>query len=306
MLATLGVAVALAAAAVLALLLLLWWGQERIVFQPSGAPYPEPREARRLDYRAEDGQPLFALVVGDDAAARPAIHPPAVGGYPPKAGAWPAAAGAREAGGWAPGGALLVFHGNADLAAWRVPWAREVARRTGRLVVLAEYRGYGGLPGPPTAAGVGRDARAALRAVREELGVPAGRVALYGHSLGSAVAAELAAEAPPEVLVLEAPFTSARAMARIVTTRAVELVWGLISRVPYDTERRVAALDAPVWVVHGERDLIIPARMGRSVYAAARQKGELLIVPRAGHNDVADAGGEEYWRWLERALRAER
>ena len=278
MLVTLGAAAAVVVVLALALLTLLWWGQERIVFQPGRPPYPEAREARRLDYRAEDGQPLFALVVGDDASAR--AH-----------------------------GALLVFHGNADLAAWLIPWARAAARRTGRAVVLAEYRGYAGLPGPPTVGGVRRDAQAALRAVREELGVPGAlrageRVALYGHSLGSAVAAELAAEARPEVLVLESPFTSARAMARIVTTPAVELVWGLISRVPYDTERRVAALDAPVWVVHGERDLVIPARMGRAVYAAARRKGELLLVPRAGHDDVADAAGERYWAWLARALGA--
>ena len=273
MLVTLGWALAAALAIALALLALIWWGQERIVFQPSGPPFPEARGARRVEYRADDGQPLFALVVGDDSAARTR-------------------------------GVLLAFHGNADLAAWQVPWAEEVARRTGYAVVLAEYRGYGGLPGRPTADGVRRDALAALRVVRDELRPPPGRVALYGHSLGSAVAAELAAGAAPAALVLVSPFTSARAMARIVAARPVELAWSLISRVPYDTEARVRELDAPVWVAHGERDFIIPVRMGRAVYAAARRKGELLLIPRAGHNDVIEAGGEEYWSWLERALSA--
>ena len=57
-----------------------------------------------------------------------------------------------------------------------------------------------------------------------------------------------------------------------------------------------------MWVAHGDRDLVIPVRMGREVFAAARHPGELLIVPGAGHNDVAEVGGEAYWGWLTRAL----
>jgi fermentation-respiration switch protein FrsA (DUF1100 family) len=57
-----------------------------------------------------------------------------------------------------------------------------------------------------------------------------------------------------------------------------------------------------VWVAHGDRDLIIPVRMGREVFEAAAHRGELLIVPGAGHNDVADVGGRDYWRWLARAV----
>jgi fermentation-respiration switch protein FrsA (DUF1100 family) len=82
----------------------------------------------------------------------------------------------------------------------------------------------------------------------------------------------------------------------------VLLGWRAIARVHFDTERRVRELDAPVWVAHGERDLIIPARFGRRVYEAAKVKGDLLLVPRAGHNDVALAGGDAYWDWLARAV----
>src|SRR5919204_68178 len=96
--------------------------------------------------------------------------------------------------------------------------------------------------------------------------------------------------------------TSALAMARIVVARPVEFLWGVISRVHYDTETRVAALDAPVWVAHGTRDIIIPVRMGERVFKSAKRKGELLIVRGAGHNDVSEVAGEEYWGWLERAL----
>jgi uncharacterized protein len=278
MLITLGVSVALLVAALVVILVLLWWHQERIVFQPGGPPFPSGYGAERFAYRADDGQELFAYVLGLERTAA-APHTP---------------------------GAVIAFHGNADLAAWLIPWGTEVARRTGRIVVLPEYRGYGGLPGTPAVEGVRRDARAALALVHDSLRVDPARVALFGHSLGTAVAVELAAGVAgaekPERLVLQAPFTSARDMGLRIIARPLELVWGFISRVHYDTEALVRALEVPVWVIHGERDFVVPARMGERVFAAAKVKGGLLLVGDAGHNDVAEIAGEEYWLWLERAL----
>ena len=256
-----------------ALLAAGWWAQERIAYQPPRVIEPLPAGAQRVVYTGDDGQPLFALVVGapDPPARRPAF-------------------------------VLIAFHGNADLAAWLVPWAIETARRTGAAVVLPEYRGYGGLTGRPTAAGIRHDARAANVFARARFGQEA-RVAYFGHSLGSAVATELAAEAPPSVLVLESPFTSARAMAGTYGTPLLRWLWPVIGRIPYDTEARGRALDVPLWVAHGDRDRVVPVRQGRAVFAAARRPGELLIIPGGGHNGLAHDGGALYWNWLERALR---
>jgi uncharacterized protein len=246
-----------------------WRWQERIVWQPPGFDVPAPAGARRIAYSADDGQPLFAYVVGDPARAS---------------------------------GLLVAFHGNAEVSAWNVPWATEVARRTGWAVLLPEYRGYGGLSGIPTYEGSQRDARAAYRVAREALGAGSAPIAYFGHSLGTAVATELAAEHAPAALLLQAPFTSARDMASAMRILPVSALWRIIGRVAFDTHARVRALDVPVSVVHGDRDVVVPMRMGRAVHEAARRKGELLIVPGAGHNDVATVGGDRYWGWLVRAL----
>jgi pimeloyl-ACP methyl ester carboxylesterase len=269
------------------LLLMLWARQERIVFQPPGPPWDEV-DTVRVTYAAEDGQDLFAYVVGRGAD-----------------GGGPSVEEQRSDSALRPLPlTLLVFHGNAEIAAWSLPWAREVARRTGATVVVAEYRGYAGLSGRPTYAGSKLDARAAWEHARKTLGATPQNTVIYGHSLGSAIGVELASEIKPRALLLESPFTSARAMAARLGVPGILPLWRAISRVHYDTRTHVAQLDAPVWVVHGTHDMVTPVHMGREVFQAARRKGDLLILDGVGHNDVVESGGQRYWDWLQRGLSA--
>jgi pimeloyl-ACP methyl ester carboxylesterase len=178
-------------------------------------------------------------------------------------------------------------------------------------VVLPEYRGYAGLGGSPAYRHSAADAWAAWSAVRGRWAADAAPVALFGHSLGSAVAAELAVAlardgARPGALLLQSPFTSVRAMARLDGWPGAAAWWARVGRVHFDTAARVAELDAPVWVAHGALDAVIPVRMGRAVFEAARRPGELLVVHDAGHNTVARRGGAVYQAWLGRALAAAR
>jgi len=253
---------------ILGALALLWHNQERILFQPPAFSDEAPLSGR-VSYDALDGQKLVGFIVGDPQQSA---------------------------------GVLICFHGNADLAVWQIPWARAVEHHTGYTVFLAEYRGYMSLGGAPSYANTKLDARAAYDHLRVTLGIDRTRIAYFGHSLGSAIAAELAEMHPPAVLLLQAPFSSARAMARLIVSPPVVLVWRAISRIHFDTRRAVAELEVPVSVAHGKRDRIVPFRMGLDVYQAARNKGELLIVEGAGHNDVAEVAGEEYWRWMRGAL----
>jgi fermentation-respiration switch protein FrsA (DUF1100 family) len=252
-------------------LLMLWWYQERIVFQPpSGIPNTDV-SARRVTYRASDGKELFGYLVGDCRDGSTLV---------------------------------LAFHGNADIARWFVSWASVVVRRTQACVLLPEYRGYDGIVGPPTYATSANDAQAALAYVRDTLQVPPSRTVYFGHSLGTAIAAELASIQTPRSLLLQSPFSSAKAMARRMFLPGLTLFWRLVSRVHFDTIARVRVLDAPVWVAHGDRDIVVPVWMGREVFSAAKAKGELLIVHGARHSDVPEVGGEAYWDWLTRAVGA--
>jgi pimeloyl-ACP methyl ester carboxylesterase len=249
-------------------MLLLWWGQERILFQPPAFANPAG-EPGRVEYAAKDGQRLAGYIVGEPKVSE---------------------------------GILLCFHGNADLSFWQLDWAREVAKRTGYSVFLAEYRGYMGLGGTPTYATTQLDADAAHDYLRK-LGADTSRLAYYGHSLGSAVAVELAEKHPPRALLLQSPFTSARAMARLIVSPPVVLAWKTVSRIHFDTKHVVSTIDVPVFVAHGKRDRVVPFRMGAEVHDAARRKGEFLVVENAGHNDVADVAGEDYWSWIAAALK---
>lgn len=253
---------------------LLWLNQERIVFQPppaSGvATLDVGRErVRQVSYRAEDGAQLFGFVVGNPDRADQL---------------------------------LIAFHGNADLARLLIPWAQTASRLAGIAVLLPELRGYDGIPGRPTYIDAARDARAARLFVKEQLSISDSRVAYFGHSLGSAIATELATESVPTALLLQAPFSSARDMAKRMAVPGLFIFFPLVSRVHYDTEARVRELQTPVSVAHGLRDMIVPARMGRRVYEAAAVKGPLLLVSSAGHNDIGEQAPTEYWNWLRTAI----
>ena len=248
----------------------LWHFQERIVFQPSRAMDAAAADGlSRLSIEARDGTALFALVVGQRGAGSPPI---------------------------------LAFHGNAVVARWLIPWAREAARRFNTCVILAEYRGYDHLAGRPTYLGSQLDADAAFAVACRHVSAAPSEFVLYGHSLGTAVATELASRQTVRSLVLESPFTSARDMVARWPIVGLRAGWSLISRVHFDTASLVRNLGVPVHVAHGERDLVIPVRMGREVFAAAKIKGGLLILPTADHNNVAQVGGEEYWKWVGNGL----
>ena len=197
--------------------------------------------------------------------------------------------------------AVLFLHGNAGNVTHR---ARHVLawERAGAAVLVIDYRGYGRSEGRPSEAGLYEDALAGYRLLRGR-GFPPERILVHGESLGTAAAAHVASVEPVGGVILEAPFPSARAVARtVLPVLGPLLVWG------FDVRSRLARIQAPVLVIHGSQDEVIPFRLGRAVFDAAREPKQFWAIDGAGHNDIPETAGEEYparlRAFLEQALQS--
>lgn len=185
---------------------------------------------------------------------------------------------------------VLFFHGNSGHIGHRAPRIPRLAA-AGMGVLMLEYRGFGGNPGAPSEEGLARDARAAHAALRAH-GIDAARIVLWGESLGTAVAVRLATEVRAAALVLEAPFTSMADIARM-RYRVVPVDPLLKDR--FDSASRIAAVDTPLLVIHGQHDEMIPFAMGSRLFAAATMADrQFWTAAGAGHNDLAEHGAIEY------------
>lgn len=176
---------------------------------------------------------------------------------------------------------ILWCHGNAGNISHRVGKLEMLVRELGVGVFLFDYRGYGRSEGVPTEAGLVRDAVAARAALLRE-GAPPGRLVYLGESLGAAVAIDLALGSPPLALVLEAPFASIPAMAHRVLPGS-----GLFVKTRWDSLSKAPQLRAPVLIVHGEADQVVPIAQAQSLFGAIATPKTFVAVAGAGHNDLS-------------------
>ena len=190
------------------------------------------------------------------------------------------------------GPTLLWFHGNGGNISNRADNIAGLNRRLGVSILIIDYRGYGLSEGSPDEQGTYLDAEAAVAHALSRPDVDADRLVLFGRSLGCAVAAEMAVRHDVYAVVLESPFTSVPAMAR----RAYPFLpgLGLLTGNMYDTLGKTARIEAPVMVLHGDSDEIVPFEMGREVFEAAREPKRFYAIRGAGHNDTYAVGGAPY------------
>jgi fermentation-respiration switch protein FrsA (DUF1100 family) len=238
----------------------MYLGQRRLMYLPNTA-VPDPAlsgvsEMRPVDLTTADGLTLLAWY-------RP----------PPRA---------RDP-------VLVLFHGNAGHIGYRGYKVRPYLDASFG-VLLVEYRGYGGNPGRPSEQGLYADGRAALDFLDRQ-GVLPDRLVLYGESLGGGVAVRLASERAGGravgAVVLEAPFTSIAAVAQRHYFY-LPAYWLVKDR--YDIEAQIAAIGAPLFVFHGERDGVVPIGFGRALHAAAVEPKEAKWYPDGSHNNLHDYG----------------
>jgi len=199
---------------------------------------------------------------------------------------------------------LLWFHGNAGNISHRLENIRLLHDKVGINVFIFDYRGYGRSEGRVSEEGTYKDGEAALKFLRGKQGMDSGQIIFFGRSLGAAVAAELAGRADCLALILETPFASIPEMARVAFPW---LPIGHLLRTRYDVIEKVKMVKAPVLVIHGDQDEVVPYEQGRQVFAAAPEPKEFYTIRGAHHNDTFIVGGDAYFaaikNFIEKAAR---
>ena len=240
---------------------------DRMVFQPSRGIDLKPHQigvrGEEVSLRTEDGVALHAFFLPSPGASR----------------------------------ALLFLHGNAGNASHRLPNAAELVR-LGIHVLLLDYRGYGLSEGTPTEDGVYADARAGLVHLVEVRGIPEERIVLFGRSLGSAVAVDLARGRPLAGVILESTFSSGADVAR----QLLGPLGPIVARRRFESSEKIGQVRSPLLFFHGDRDEVIDLELGRRLYEQAPEPKAFEVIPGAGHNDTTQVGGRRYFARIARFL----
>ena len=194
---------------------------------------------------------------------------------------------------------FLAFHGNAANMANRAP-VYEFLRDMPANVFALEYRGYGHSEGNPSEAGLYRDAQAAYQYLVNTRGADPKTILSFGQSLGTAVAAHLAAQHEVGGVVLEAPFPSAARVAR-------QIFWflpglSLLVHSQFDTQARLKQISAPVLIVHCRQDPVIPFKFGQEVYDAARSPKDFFQINGFCHEEASVVAPTQYRAALQKFL----
>lgn len=249
--------------AYLIIVTILWGAQERMVLPGPSRPLPQPKA-----FGFDDGERV--TVVADDGTE---LH----GWYLPP-----------EPNRSEPAPGLLWFYGNMETVSV-LGDLFSVLKPPGAGLLVLDYRGYGDNPGRATEQNIERDGEAAMEYLRSRPDIDPAKIAVYGRSIGSTVAMHVATKYPVSAVVLDSPMSTAADV-------AAEHYWffpRFLVRLELDNVGRAASLDAPLLVVHGEKDRIIPSWMGREVADAAAH-GRFVLLGNAGHNSTYATNPEFY------------
>lgn len=201
-------------------------------------------------------------------------------------------------------GTILFFHGNGGNISSNLGQA-ERFHRLGFSVLLIDYRGYGKSEGNfPSESQVDEDAEIAWNYLTQQRQIPPRRITLFGHSLGGAIAINLALRHPDLAgLIVQSSFTSMQAMVEIQQHYRI-FPTALLLTQQFPSLERVRHLQVPVLYIHGTADGLLPHRMSQALYAATLGRKQLHLVAGANHNNVSQVGGDRYLQVLENFFNA--
>jgi fermentation-respiration switch protein FrsA (DUF1100 family) len=201
--------------------------------------------------------------------------------------AWVMRRGESDAGPW-----VLFLHGNAATIASNVNISHyRKLREIGLNVLAPEYRGFGGLDGVPTEPALDADARAAYDYLRTTRRIDASRIVIYGWSLGSAVAVDLASRVEQAALILEGAPAS---LVDIGRRRYPFFPIRLLMRNPFDSIRKIDRVRSPILFLHSPDDAVIPIEEGRRLFEAARGEKTFVEV-RGGHVNASEVDAQRFY-----------
>ena len=193
----------------------------------------------------------------------------------------------------------LWFHGNGGNLGHRIGELALAHHRLRDSIFIFDYRGYGESEGTASEQGTYLDSRAVMEYLSSRADVDRDRIVYLGHSLGAAVALELALTQPPMAMVLVSPFASVRDMANLTLPFPPA---GWLVRNHYDSLSRIRQLDVPLLVLHGDQDETVPISQGRKLFEAANLPKRFQALEGAAHNDTFEVGGDQYWGTIESFL----
>jgi hypothetical protein len=193
---------------------------------------------------------------------------------------------------------LLWFHGNAGNITHRLENIKLLESLKLNIFIF-DYRGYGKSDGEPAEKGLYLDSQAAYNYLINEKNIAPEKLVLFGRSLGGVFAVDVAANNPAAGLILESVFTTAKDMAKAMFP-VLPIGWAIRSKL--DNVSRVPNLEIPKLILHGDRDEVVPYKLGRQVFSAAAEPKEFYAIKGAGHNDTIFAGGASYFSTLDKFI----
>jgi fermentation-respiration switch protein FrsA (DUF1100 family) len=187
----------------------------------------------------------------------------------------------------------LVLHGNASNVEDTLYQSQSLLA-AGMAALIIDYRGYGHSSGPfPSEASVYEDAAAAWDYLTQTRQIPSETIVIFGHSIGGAIAIDLATQRPQAAgLIVKATFSSMADMMDHVGYSRFFPKWLLHQQ--FDSYSKIQDIPIPVFLIHGVDDTTVPFTMSEQLYSAIPGPKELWLIPQAGHNDIIDTAGEAY------------
>ena len=183
---------------------------------------------------------------------------------------------------------IVFFHGNAGnvemIAAYKgLPFVQ-----AGFGLLAAEYRGYSGNPGGPSEEGLYKDARAQIDWLAKEKNIKGDDLIIYGESVGSGVAVQMATEYAANALILEVPFSSMLDVARTKYFFVPFISKTLKDK--YMNHEKIGSVHIPILMGIGGHDMVVTAHLGKKLFNAANEPKTLKVYDKAGHNTLYEYG----------------